>query len=136
MNKFTRWMIAMGGIIMTLCIASNLHRGDLSSGGILNDTTQIMFLNSGKGLLCYLLIFVSLCLSAVGSRRVKGDILSSVLSWLFTTGRTIAALAVISAGTSIYVFEGKFLQIMQLLFVIIAFALQFIIPSREQSASN
>ena len=136
MNKIVRYGLCAGSLLFMFVVATILHKTDVTSGGILNETTQIMYMETGKGILCYLLALILAIVSAVTSRKIINKPLTGLLSWVTTVIRTVASLALVSGGVNIFVFERKTLQFMQLLFVLLMICLKFIIPSETFKKNN
>lgn len=124
MNNLVKYGISFGCIVGMFILATAFHHVDATSGGIVGDATQIMFVSSTTGLVVYAIALVLIIVSSAFGRKVVGKPLTGLASWALAIIRVLASLAIISGGTSIYLFESKFLQFVQLILPISVIAIQ------------
>lgn len=132
MSNIVKYGISFGCVVGIFILATVFHSFEAVSGGIIGDATQIMFVNTTTGLAVYAIAFVLIIISSIFGRRVVGVPLTALASWALAIIRVIASLAIISGGTSIYLFESKFLQFAQLLLTISVIAIQSFMTSTNK----
>ena len=130
MSKYIRYAISFGvGFLFLLIAATILHKLPTTPGGVLNGETQIQFIDATSGMFIYVFSLIAVFASSILGRKVAGKPLTNLASWALAVLRVIGTLALISGGTSIYLFERKFLQFVQLFFPIAVIGIQVSLES-------
>jgi len=115
------YCISFALIILVFIVATLTHKLDVTGGNVISEQTQVLFIPTNSGLVYYAVALVTVIISSFFGRRTNGIPATGLLSFALVLVRVVACFAMISAGASLYLFEGKAMQIMQLVFPFLCF---------------
>lgn len=128
MGKIIRWIISGAVTIIMFILATAFHRLETIPTSIIDETTQVLTLtkeSQGTGVIMLFAMVALILIGGIFGARERGGIISIVASIALGITRVFAALSMISYEANIVMFEGKFLQFMQLGLVIFAIITTF-----------